>query len=46
MESLKGETLAARLLSGPLPVEQVLRYAIEISDALVRHIGTASSIGI
>jgi eukaryotic-like serine/threonine-protein kinase len=34
MEYLEGETLAARLLSGPLPVEQVLRYATEIADAL------------
>jgi serine/threonine protein kinase/Tol biopolymer transport system component len=34
MEYLEGETLATRLLKGPLPLEQVLRYAIEISDAL------------
>src|ERR1700694_814093 len=34
MEYLEGETLAQRLLKGPLPVEQVLKYAIEISDAL------------
>jgi Tol biopolymer transport system component/predicted Ser/Thr protein kinase len=34
MEYLEGETLAARLAKGPLPVEQVLQYAIEISDAL------------
>jgi len=34
MEYLEGETLAQRLLKGPLPIEQVLRYAIEISDAL------------
>ena len=34
MEYLEGETLAARLLRGPLPVDQVLRYAIEIADAL------------
>ena len=27
-------TLATRLLKGPLPLEQVLQYAIEISDAL------------
>ena len=36
MEYLEGETLAMRLLKGPLPIEQVLRYAIEISDALDR----------
>ena len=34
MECLEGETLADRLAKGPLPLEQVLRYAIEISDAL------------
>src|SRR5882757_1324601 len=34
MEYLEGETLAWRLLKGPLPLDQVLRYAIEIADAL------------
>ena len=34
MEYLEGESLATRLMKGPLPVDQVLRYAIEISDAL------------
>jgi serine/threonine protein kinase len=34
MEYLEGETLADRLLRGPLPVEQVLRYGVEIVDAL------------
>jgi eukaryotic-like serine/threonine-protein kinase len=34
MEYLEGETLAQRLVRGPLPLEQVLQYAIEISDAL------------
>jgi eukaryotic-like serine/threonine-protein kinase len=34
MEYLDGETLAQRLGKGPLPLEQVLQYAIEISDAL------------
>src|SRR3990170_7853146 len=34
MEYLEGETLATRLLKGPLPLEQVLQYAIEIADAL------------
>ena len=34
MEYLEGETLAQRLEKGPLPLDQVLRYAIEISDAL------------
>src|SRR5712691_4516369 len=34
MEYLEGETLAQRLQKGPLPLEQVLHYAIEIADAL------------
>jgi eukaryotic-like serine/threonine-protein kinase len=34
MEYLEGETLAHRLQKGALPLEQVLQYAIEISDAL------------
>jgi Tol biopolymer transport system component len=34
MEYLEGETLSQRLLKGSLPLEQVLQYAIEISDAL------------
>ncbi len=34
MEYIEGETLAQRLLKGSLPVEMVLQYAIEISDAL------------
>src|SRR5882762_9226172 len=34
MEYLEGEILAQRLLKGPLPLDQVLQYAIEISDAL------------
>src|SRR6202162_2724844 len=34
MEYLEGETLAQRLHKGSLPLEQVLEYAIEISDAL------------
>ena len=34
MEYLEGETLAHRLHKGALPLEQVLRYAIQIADAL------------
>jgi serine/threonine protein kinase len=34
MEYLEGETLAARLMKGPLPLKQVLRHAIDIADAL------------
>jgi len=34
MEYLEGETLSRRIEKGPLPLEQFLRYAIEIADAL------------
>src|SRR5437763_5520201 len=34
MEYLEGETLAARLAKGPLPLEQALPLAIQIADAL------------
>jgi len=34
MEYLEGETLATRLLKGPLPLDKVLQYATEIADAL------------
>src|SRR6266542_5370975 len=34
MEYLEGETLASRLDKGALPSEQLLRYGIEIADAL------------
>jgi Tol biopolymer transport system component len=34
MEFLDGETLAVRLEKGPLPLAQVLKYGIQISDAL------------
>jgi len=34
LEYLEGETLAQRLLKGPLPLDQVLQCAIEIADAL------------
>lgn len=34
MEYLEGETLAQRLARGPLPLDQVLRYAKEMADAL------------
>jgi Tol biopolymer transport system component len=36
MEYLEGETLANRLRRGALPLEQALRYGIEIADALGR----------
>jgi Tol biopolymer transport system component len=34
MEYLEGETLSERLVKGPLLLEQTLRFAIEIADAL------------
>jgi len=34
MEFLQGETLADRLRRGPLPIEQVMRYGMEICDGL------------
>jgi serine/threonine-protein kinase len=34
MEYLEGVTLSDRLKKGPLPLDEVLRYAIEVSDAL------------
>ena len=34
MEYLEGETLQDRLQNGPLPLDQAVRYGIEIADAL------------
>src|SRR2546428_4417693 len=34
MELLDGESLADKLTKGPLPLEQVLRYGVQIADAL------------
>ena len=34
MEYLEGETLAARIAKGPIPVEEALPWAIQIADAL------------
>src|SRR5256714_1429432 len=34
MEHCEGETLAARISAGALPLDQVLRYGIEMADAL------------
>ena len=36
MEFLEGETLSDRLAKGPLPLEQTLRYGMEIAGALDR----------
>ncbi|MBI3666260.1 MAG: protein kinase [Acidobacteria bacterium] len=43
MEYLEGETLASRLKKGPLPLDQVLRFAIEIADALAQAHGKGVS---
>ena len=34
MEYVEGQTLASRLREGPLPFDQLLRYAVEITQAL------------
>jgi serine/threonine protein kinase len=34
MEYIEGETLAARIAKGPLPIADLLRYASQIADAL------------
>jgi len=34
MEYLEGETLAERLMKGPLPLDEALGHAVEIADAL------------
>ncbi len=36
MEYLEGETLADRLRKGPLPIQQLIKYGIEICDGLDR----------
>lgn len=41
MEYLEGETLADRLRRGPMPVEQVLKYGIEICEGLEKRIAAA-----
>src|ERR1039458_8885955 len=35
MELVEGETLAARLAKGTVPLDQVLRYGLQINEALV-----------
>ncbi len=34
MECVEGETLASRLKKGPLPLEQTLKCAAQVADAL------------
>ena len=36
LEFLEGETLARRLATGPLPAEEVLRFGIQMADALAQ----------
>src|SRR5688500_4762222 len=36
LEHLEGETLASRIERGPLPLDQVLKYAMQIADAVDR----------
>jgi eukaryotic-like serine/threonine-protein kinase len=36
MEYIEGESLADRIAKGPLPLEQVIRYGVQIADALDR----------
>ncbi len=36
MELIEGETLAARIAAGALPLEQALKFAVQIADALDR----------
>lgn len=36
MELIEGETMAARIAKGPIPLEQAISYAVQIGDALDR----------
>jgi hypothetical protein len=36
MELLESDTLAARLTGGPLPIDEAIRYAVQVASALDR----------
>ena len=45
MEFLEGETLADRLARGALPMDQALKFGVEIADALDARTGAGSFTG-
>jgi eukaryotic-like serine/threonine-protein kinase len=42
MEYLEGQTLADRIQKGALPTEQLMRFGVEIADALVLRMTTSA----
>ena len=46
MELLEGETLAERVLRGPVPIDAALAIATQIAEALDEYTARASSIAI
>jgi len=43
---VEGETLAYQIKKGPIPVEDSLKLALQIAEALEQHMRKASSIAI